>query len=787
MEKKRIEKIPFMCVDGKKMAAVVIEGKRHKTLIIDFAAGGGYLHSALRREAARFCLTDREYAVYWPNSGRWQELSLQALLDGGPDRWYWRKPEEDIPPADRETAQVILGFLGKSLSGRKYARIWKEPVEEACARIKRETNERAEARREERLRERGDSLYPVPRGFEYFAERIARGEPTFTWWPYEDGTKSNGRGVCSACGEERILPKADIPRSKKKIICPACGKKAVVRKSDYEKKDTERTVTKEVSFIQRTKRGGLVIRYFYASAVRTARGSRLDSLDEYARDFLDPRTGRIQTDYYLRSNWSGETFWSDRNLTYAPIQYGRGAFYTRSLRKGIFEGTVWQYCQLETLIRKEPSVRPVAYLRAYLQRPELELLVKGGLTKLAAYYGDWPVYSLKAEGRVWERLNMSEAVFRAVKDHDPSYEEVSWFRRAEKRGEYIDMGLARWAEKHKFHPSVWCASGFLLEHMTLSACRTYVRKQARKDRMPQSQVVRDWFDYLDMAQELGMDRTFATIMRPKDLFSAHNDAADRVALKRAKEAAEEAARQARAETEYKARRAREEAERAARAAEERRIREERYRALYPNIEGVYARVAGKYAYSNGEVCIVVPKTASEVIEDGRMLRHCVGSSPERYLARINGETTYILFLRRASAPEKPWVTLEVEPGGAIEQSRTVGNTYFDLEKEGLGDFVDEWQEHIAGAMDEADEALATQSQVFRAVNLRDLRQRDERVRGGREQGQLLADVLESSLRETADGEKEARLIMSAFSYELLPVAEMEEAEEAGAAAREAAG
>lgn len=59
-------------------------------------------------------------------------------------------------------------------------------------------------------------------------------------------------------------------------------------------------------------------------------------------------------------------------------------------------------------------------------------------------------------------------------------------------------------------------------------------------------------------------------------------------------------------------------------------------------------------YSDKEYCIVIPTKASDVVDEGAHLGHCVGSYVNRI---VNGETN-ILFMRKVNEPEESLVTLE---------------------------------------------------------------------------------------------------------------------------------
>lgn len=58
-----------------------------------------------------------------------------------------------------------------------------------------------------------------------------------------------------------------------------------------------------------------------------------------------------------------------------------------------------------------------------------------------------------------------------------------------------------------------------------------------------------------------------------------------------------------------------------------------------------------------EFLIRLPKDAQDLIREGKVMRHCVAS----YVDRIIRRETLVFFLRRSSAPDEPFCTIEVSP------------------------------------------------------------------------------------------------------------------------------
>ena len=129
-----------------------------------------------------------------------------------------------------------------------------------------------------------------------------------------------------------------------------------------------------------------------------------------------------------------------------------------------------------------------------------------------------------------------------------------------------------------------------------------------------------WKDYLRFCERLGYDLTDETVFMPKDFQRRHD------------EAAEEVKRRDRIERELQR------AEMAMRFEKRLRILEK------------------KYDFEHGGLTIRVARNYEEIVDEGNALKHCVGGYAGRH---IEGKVT-ILFLRRAAAPDRPYVTVEMD-------------------------------------------------------------------------------------------------------------------------------
>lgn len=128
--------------------------------------------------------------------------------------------------------------------------------------------------------------------------------------------------------------------------------------------------------------------------------------------------------------------------------------------------------------------------------------------------------------------------------------------------------------------------------------------------------------------------------------------------------------------------------------------------------------------------------------------HCLDRS-DIYFERIQNRESYIVFLRKTDDVEKPYYTLEIEPGGATRQKRTTGdkqNKDFDNAKR----FIRKWQKEIQKRLSEEDIRLAEISDSLRMKELEELRKNKTKIWRGHLAGKMLADVLENDFMAVED-------------------------------------
>lgn len=149
----------------------------------------------------------------------------------------------------------------------------------------------------------------------------------------------------------------------------------------------------------------------------------------------------------------------------------------------------------------------------------------------------------------------------------------------------------------------------------------------------QSIRLNDYMDYLEVAQYIGYDLINDRSVRlPHNFWAAHDRAVEARCL----------------------------------IIEEREREKQRaYQQSFDKLKKERRRLEFVY----GEYTIIQPQKLSDIIDEGKTLSHCVGGYAQRH---AEGKLS-IMFLRKISAPDKPYYTIEVNKAFQIVQCRGYKN------------------------------------------------------------------------------------------------------------------
>lgn len=324
-------------------------------------------------------------------------------------------------------------------------------------------------------------------------------------------------------------------------------------------------------------------------------------------DGMWERMDRIKSPFQARAYEVGVSYWpmGVENIEKSSLRYCQYGPWFDAEFGGLIGDLDWS----EEPFRIAHLVR---YLAEYTRRPQMEFLVKLGLHQVVSDlvlrgkpHGD--ILDWKA-GNPPDFFRLSKADFRLFKELGNDFGELKGYRTLRRKELVSD--LAEFVRLSEAWGRDFCRvrTGAGLARVSLERAVRYLQSFDGRPAV----IAQLWADYLDAAVKLKYDLTRDDVRMPKDLAERHDLAAASL-----------------------------------RTAEDEKARK-RYQARY-------RLLTEQFSFSYGGLRVVVPDGVQDIVREGRVLEHCVGGYAERH---VKGAVT-ILFLRKESAPNVPYVTIEL--------------------------------------------------------------------------------------------------------------------------------
>lgn len=580
----------------------------------------------------------------------------------------------------------------------------------------RKKREITEMNRIARVQALMDKIPPVPDDLkEWINQREIGGED------YATKTERKGIFACSKCGEkfsESMLKRVDGEakvRHNDMVICPACGKhiRLIKRKKAID-------ILTHFALVQPMDDSMSVVRHFDA-VILCAGNKKQIGLDEAVRIVLHKQAVGACTIYYNQYGlgWGWTVNEERQGLFDNKSNRANRSEYVGYLYDGgiieTFKNTAYErwsrlFTQMAAagveadynrLMRAKEGINFLEVVEMLFKNRFYSLLVETS-ESISIWTGEY-CGPLRITGRSMEdvfKIGDRQKINR-IRDNDGNEEMLEWMRWCELRNKKISDKVLKWLIANGITST---HIGWLSCKMSMEQMMNYIERQRRESYKGKTvrQVISQYEDYMNMCQKLQKDITDEMVYRPRELRRRHDEAVAEVELRQAELKADE------------------------------------YSRRFPGAEDVMQEIKPRYDYENDEYLIYVPKRLVEIVAEGRALHHCAGSS-DRYFDRIVQRETYICLLRKKSEPEKPYYTIEVEPGGTIRQHR--GYLDEEPEIELVKPFLREWQKVIRKRMTENDRQYAAISAVKREENIAELRAKNNtRVLEG-----LMEDFMEAAI------------------------------------------
>ena len=279
--------------------------------------------------------------------------------------------------------------------------------------------------------------------------------------------------------------------------------------------------------------------------------------------------------------------------------------------KEIFLGTKWQYSELWTLAETDVHFNLFKALLCYVNYPQLEYVIKLNLYKIA---GSIICGSIMCDDddNVIKFLGLNNAEnLRYVIEQDMSGADLEVYRRLLRKK--LPINEASFKLCHSM-VGLWHNEDEILKIMSAQSFYDYYLTQKKiKKTLSYKTLLRDYFDHISTVKALGLDIKDTMYSKPKDFYSLHAKLSAELSFRKNKE-------------------------------------------KYEKVENVL-KTEKSYEFTDGNLSLIVPKTAQEIVDEGKVQNHCVGT----YLDRVAEKRSVIAFIRKKNDLHTPFYTIEINP------------------------------------------------------------------------------------------------------------------------------
>lgn len=659
MKKKTIEKIPYFWLkktsrkkDVKYIGVTAVKIVGHeKHLFLEV-----YRNKKESKEMpmVRIVLTKKDFGTYWPEKEEWTRQKIK------PDSYYGRVIwGEEHPTWEQEKKENILQSTEDLERIKKFCKAnvydeerWWEYIykheDDIVTTARRNREHKAYMRRQEALEDRMAHTKELPE-----KEILDRADRLYFHNQHYLYYKKHGYWAhiaCSKCGgvtdarwksgisyESQFQRWTEEPREGHYGTCPMCGARGEYKCQGKVKGTCDKYIYLFLG--QKYKENGMVMRYVEVGKKWTLgficgdKGPEMYNASEelsgveIARAYFEPGK-KVQIDYHKHNPYMGKDFWADCNLYgMANIPISAGLIMSETYEE--MKGTMFQYSALREYAKNVREVNPIDYLECYNRTPQIEILVKLGMTDIVeklvkCYYG---IVADENARRPDQFLGIrKERVQQLIKKKgDTHLLEVMQMERRQGKN-WTDTQIEHLAETGLSGAQVAMATRYMTLQKLLNRIEKYAGCEYGTGCYSASERIRHtaitYADYLSMRVNAGYDLSNSVYQQPRDLEAAHN----KLVMKSNK------------------------------AKMDRHLEEVAER--YPEIRKSYKKLRNKYYYEDDRYIIRPARSAEEIVMEGRLLHHCVGGNA--YLGKHNTGQTYILMLRFREEPDVPYITVEID-------------------------------------------------------------------------------------------------------------------------------
>ena len=449
---------------------------------------------------------------------------------------------------------------------------------------------------------------------------------------------------CSRCNKhytasfKTICPDLHTAKHGYVVECPKCKHKGELKHINIGHKKCL-SETRKVVVWQRIDFNRIVARAFYCFKVYNGNPDNIKMLDYmYKKDDFEPfpqtryyfeRNGDVQVDKLLYGYYRKSCSWSSTNVIEPftkhmginePYFFVNEQDFNNSFLKYAQLSTYYDYAEKKLNYYSYMDVWPMKYLAWYTKYPCSEMLLKLGLGDFVSEailykkpHKRFINWSGKTPLEVFKNITKQEFNELRANDIDVHlYIDYMSFKKAGKKITFSELTDIYKEYSYKSDKFLKIVRSF---DLTVTQAKNYINKQLAKQKkrsLVVSEILTNWHDYIDDSKFIGYDLTHQQVLMPKNIISAH---AQSIKIRNA------------LTTEIKEK----------------------------NMKKLTSKLIEKYSFEYGDYVVVVPRSMQDIIVEGKILEHCVGSYAERH---ASGKLI-ILFMRAKNDIETPLYTIEL--------------------------------------------------------------------------------------------------------------------------------
>lgn len=494
-----------------------------------------------------------------------------------------------------------------------------------------------------------ETIPDVPQRFEEYCKSFLPKIPVFY--------RRNGKYadcICGKCG--RVYMVGQKPVRHEATKCPICGNEGFW---EWRTVTNPRYTEKCVMLIQCTKEKSLTMRKWRVSLSYVQGGEAKIKLKEIKRSILklgdvyEFNNDMVCTSHGWERRWAcgkGHEY-IDCDTTFPGWE------------KEI-ERSELKYCNVNAISNCAGWEGIEDALRAFANNPAIEMYAKAGMDELVRHLlqkdGRTRLINRRAKTLNGQLRIKDRAKIKRLIAEKGSILLLKILQQEEKSGCNWTAEQEQFLKRMYVHYEGEKRVNFCLRYMSLQKLMNRIKKYKKQENEDDWMVLGRYKDYLRMREELGYDMTNEVYVYPKNLKKKHDEMVK---------------------------------EREARRDE---LYAEKMRVKYPDIAKRYGKYCKKYGYEQNGYFIRPARDAEEIIMEGRLQHHCVGG--ENYLRKHNDGKTVILFLRKVETPDIPYYTIEMRNNEILQW---YGIRDGKPDKEIIGPYLDEYQEHLKGKVRKA--------------------------------------------------------------------------------------